>query len=170
MSWAYSAFLLCVSLIFFCQLSYPQGTGSVFVWWRAFDAIELCALSTIGRPAKHYCSASRPILVGVVTSTGCFSSLAGVVGRLPLVGWCEAILVEALTYIGSPADQYRMISLLPICIEWGRGVCGSFSHPARLSSPPSAPLPRSTPSFFSQKSTHLPQENEIFFAPCNSLA
>jgi len=91
MSWAYSAFLLCVSLIFFCQLSYPQVTGSVFVWWRAFDAIELCALSTIGRPAKHYCSASRPILVGEVTSTGCFSSLAGVVGRLPLVGWCEAI-------------------------------------------------------------------------------
>ena len=36
--------------------------------------------------------------------------------------------------------------------------------------PPSGPLPRSTPSFFSQKSTHLPQENEIFFAPCNSLA
>ena len=36
--------------------------------------------------------------------------------------------------------------------------------------PPSGPLPRSTPSFFSQKSTHLPQENEIFFALCNSLA
>ena len=36
--------------------------------------------------------------------------------------------------------------------------------------PPSAPLPRSSPSFFSQKSAHLPQENEIFFAPCNSLA
>ena len=35
---------------------------------------------------------------------------------------------------------------------------------------PSGPLPRSTSSFFSQKSTHLPQENEIFFAPCNSLA
>ena len=36
--------------------------------------------------------------------------------------------------------------------------------------PPSGPLSRSIPSFFSQKSTHLPQENEIFFAPCNSLA
>ena len=39
-----------------------------------------------------------------------------------------------------------------------------------LHSPLSGPLPRSSPSFFSQKSTHLPQENEIFFAPCNSLA
>ena len=36
--------------------------------------------------------------------------------------------------------------------------------------PLSGPLPRSTPSFFSQKIAHLPQENEIFFAPCNSLA
>ena len=36
--------------------------------------------------------------------------------------------------------------------------------------PPSGPLPRSTPSFFSQKSTHLPQGNEIFFAPCKLLA
>ena len=36
--------------------------------------------------------------------------------------------------------------------------------------PPSAPLPRLIPSFFSQKSAQLPQENEIFFAPCNSLA
>ena len=36
--------------------------------------------------------------------------------------------------------------------------------------PPSGPLLRSTPSFFSQKSPHLPPENEIFFAPCNSLA
>ena len=38
------------------------------------------------------------------------------------------------------------------------------------SSPPSAPLPRSIPSFFPQQSAHLPQENEIFFALCNSLA
>lgn len=36
--------------------------------------------------------------------------------------------------------------------------------------PPSAPLPRSIPSFFPREITHLPQENEIFFAPCNSLA
>ena len=57
-----------------------------------------------------------------------------------------------------------------ICIEWGRGVCGSFSLLVRLSSPPSAPLPRSIPSFFPRAITHLPQENEIFFAPCNSLA
>ena len=41
--------------------------------------------------------------------------------------------------------------------------------PVRLSSTPSGSLPRSSTSFFSQKSTHL-QENEIFFAPCNSLA
>ena len=39
-----------------------------------------------------------------------------------------------------------------------------------LSSPPSAPLSRSTPSFFSREIAHLPQENEIFFTPCNSLA
>ena len=123
----------------------------------------------------------------MVTSTGCFSLFSEIgdrrkatfsrvvrsyIGRRVKLyrSRKQPILVEALTYIGSPADQYRMISLLPICIEWGRGVCGSFSHPARLSSPPSAPLPRSTPSFFSQKSTHLPQENEIFFVPCNSLA
>ena len=37
--------------------------------------------------------------------------------------------------------------------------------------PPSgAPLPRSIPSFFPREIAHLPQENEIFFAPCNSLA
>ena len=42
--------------------------------------------------------------------------------------------------------------------------------PVRLSSPPSGSLPRSSTSFFSQKSPHLPPENEIFFAPCNSLA
>ena len=36
--------------------------------------------------------------------------------------------------------------------------------------PPSAPLPRSIPSFFSREIAQLPQENEIFFAPCNSLA
>ena len=39
-----------------------------------------------------------------------------------------------------------------------------------LHSPLSGPLPRSTPSFFSQKSTHLLQEDEIFFAPCKLLA
>ena len=36
--------------------------------------------------------------------------------------------------------------------------------------PPSGPLPRSTPSFFPREIAHLSQENEIFFAPCNSLA
>ena len=36
-------------------------------------------------------------------------------------------------------------------------------------SPPSAPLPRSIPSFFPHEIAHLPPENEIFFAPCNSL-
>ena len=47
----------------------------------------------------------------------------------------------------------------------------SRPHSSLPSIPPlSGPLPRSTPSFFSQKSTHLPQENEIFFAPCKSLA
>ena len=35
----------------------------------------------------------------MVTSTGCFSSLAGGVGRLPLVGWCEAILVDVSTTV-----------------------------------------------------------------------
>ena len=39
---------------------------------------------------------------------------------------------------------------------------------------PFIPTKRTSPlaeaSFFSQKITHLPQENEIFFAPCNSLA
>ena len=74
MSWASSAFLLCVSLIFLCRLSDLQVTGPVFVWWRAFEAIELCALSSSGRPAKHYCSASRPILVGVRSSSGCLSA------------------------------------------------------------------------------------------------
>ena len=63
-----------VADFFFCQLSYPQVTGSVFVWRRAFDAIELCALSSSGHPAKHYCSASRPILVGVRSSSGCLAA------------------------------------------------------------------------------------------------
>ena len=36
--------------------------------------------------------------------------------------------------------------------------------------PPSGPLPRSIPSFFPREIAQLPQENEIFFAPCNSLA
>ena len=36
--------------------------------------------------------------------------------------------------------------------------------------PPSGPLPRSIPSFFPREIAHLPQENEIFFALCNSLA
>ena len=36
--------------------------------------------------------------------------------------------------------------------------------------PPSAPLPRSTPSFFSQKSPISPKRMKFFFAPCNSLA
>ena len=55
-----------------------------------------------------------------------------------------------------------MISLLPICIEWDRGVCGSLSLPARLSSPPSAPLPRSTSSFYPCISPLLANESEIF--------
>ncbi len=47
----------------------------------------------------------------------------------------------------------------------------SRPHSSLPSIPPlSAPLPRSTPSFFSREITHLPQENEFFFAPCNSLA
>ena len=37
-------------------------------------------------------------------------------------------------------------------------------------SPPSAPLPRSTPSFFSQKIAHLLPEDEKFFTPCKLLA
>ena len=37
-------------------------------------------------------------------------------------------------------------------------------------SPPSGPLPRSILSFFPREIAHLPQENEIFFTPCNSLA
>ena len=36
--------------------------------------------------------------------------------------------------------------------------------------PLSGPLPRPTPSFFSREIAHLPQENEIFFAPCKLLA
>ena len=36
--------------------------------------------------------------------------------------------------------------------------------------PPSGPLPRSILSFFPREIARLPQENEIFFAPCNSLA
>ena len=39
-----------------------------------------------------------------------------------------------------------------------------------LHSPPSGPLPRSILSFFPREIARLPQENEIFFAPCNSLA
>ena len=35
---------------------------------------------------------------------------------------------------------------------------------------PSAPLPRSIPSFFSHKSPHHFAESEIFFAPCKCLA
>ena len=47
----------------------------------------------------------------------------------------------------------------------------SRPHSSLPSIPPlSAPLPRSTPSFFPREIAHLPQENEIFFAPCNSLA
>ena len=47
----------------------------------------------------------------------------------------------------------------------------SRPHSSLPSIPPlSAPLPRSTPSFFSREITHLPQENEIFFAPCKLLA
>ena len=36
--------------------------------------------------------------------------------------------------------------------------------------PPSIPLPLSEASFFPREIARLPQENEIFFAPCNSLA
>ena len=36
--------------------------------------------------------------------------------------------------------------------------------------PPSAPLPRSIPSFFPREIAQLPPENEIFFAPCKLLA
>ena len=37
-------------------------------------------------------------------------------------------------------------------------------------SPPSAPLPRSTPSFFTYEIAHHLNESEIFFAPCKCLA
>ena len=63
-----------------------------------------------------------------------------------------------------------MIPLLPICIEWGRVVCGAFSLFVRLLFPPSMSLPLSEASFFPREIAHLPQENEIFFVPCNSLA
>ena len=36
--------------------------------------------------------------------------------------------------------------------------------------PSKRPLPRSTPSFFSQKSTPISPENEKFFSPCKLLA
>ena len=36
--------------------------------------------------------------------------------------------------------------------------------------PPSTPLSRSTPWFFPREIARLPQENEIFLAPCKLLA
>ena len=85
-----------------------------------------------------------------------------------------------------------MISLLPICIEWGRGVCGGFSLPARLSPPANAtppyiatqPPPLSLcfispygtlfqaqlPSFYPYISPLLVNESEKFFTPCKLLA
>ena len=43
--------------------------------------------------------------------------------------------------------------------------------PSVPSIPPlSPPLPRSIPSFFPREIAQLPQENEIFFAPCKCLA
>ena len=44
------------------------------------------------------------------------------------------------------------------------------SHLCALFPPPSAPLPRSIPSFFSHESTPLPQESENFFTLCKLLA
>ena len=97
------------------------------------------------------------------------------------------------TYIGSPAGQYRLMAPPPsICIEWGRGVCGGFSLPVRLSSPANAtppyiatqPPPLSLrfitpygalfqaqlPSFYSCISPLLANESEKFFTPCKLLA
>ena len=45
------------------------------------------------------------------------------------------------------------------------------SCPIHPSFPPlSAPLPRSSTSFFPREIAHLSQENEIFFTPCKLLA
>ena len=69
---------------------------------------------------------------------------------------CASIVVWDQTTIG--------LRCFPISVH-------SCHQPYSPSIPPtSTPLPRSTPSFFSQKSAHLSQANEIFFTLCKLLA
>ena len=82
----------------------------------------------------------------------------------------QPILVEAPTYIGSPADQYRMISLMSASTQRNKGVCSGFSLFVRLLFPPSMSLPLSEASFFPHESAPLSPENEKFFTPCKLLA
>ena len=53
-------------------------------YWSVVGAVLVIRRSSTGH-------LYQPVVVGMVTSTGCFSIFREIGGKLPLVGWCEAI-------------------------------------------------------------------------------
>ena len=96
---------------------YSQQRGAYYILGSENDQYWLVVGAVLVRGRSSTGHLYQPVVVGMVTSTGCFLLFGRVVGRLPLVGWCDSILVEALTYIASPADQYRLMAPSSICIQ-----------------------------------------------------
>ena len=79
-----------------------------------------------------------------------------------------------------PSYAYLLMVCCASIVVWDQTTIGLHRLPISLHNrqlsyspfipPPSGPLPRSIPSFFPREIAQLPQENEIFFALCNSLA